>query len=129
MRSAAVPTSVGLCKADEVAAGTALQVEAGGLTLAVFNVDGEFYVTDDACTHGPGSLSEGYIDGDVVECNFHNGQFDIKTGEVVSPPCMIPVKTYPTVVEGGACSSRPIECSPRHTGSPFRPGMPTGGAR
>ena len=45
---------------------------------------------------GPGSLSEGYIDGDVVECNFHNGQFDIKTGEVVSPPCMIPVKTYPT---------------------------------
>ena len=53
------------------------------------------------CTHGPGSLSEGYIDGDVVECNFHNGQFDIKTGEVVSPPCMIPVKTYPTKVEDG----------------------------
>ncbi len=72
-----------------------------GLTVAVFNVDGQFYVTDDACTHGPGSLSEGFIDGDVVECNFHNGQFDIKTGEIVSPPCMIPVKTYPTTVEGG----------------------------
>ena len=40
--------------------------------------------------------------GDVVECNFHNGQFDIRTGEVVSPPCMIAVKTYPAVVEGGA---------------------------
>jgi nitrite reductase/ring-hydroxylating ferredoxin subunit len=49
----------------------------------------------------PGSLSEGYIECDVVECNFHNGQFNIKTGEVVSPPCMIPVKTYPTVVENG----------------------------
>ena len=73
-----------------------------GLTVAVFNVDGQFYVTDDACTHGPGSLSEGFIDGDVVECNFHNGQFDIKTGEIVSPPCMIPVKTYPATVEGGA---------------------------
>ena len=72
-----------------------------GLTVAVFNLEGTFYVTDDACTHGPGSLSEGYIDGDVIECNFHNGQFDIKTGEVVSPPCMIPVKTYPAVVEGG----------------------------
>ena len=71
------------------------------MTVAVFNVDGQFYVTDDACTHGPGSLSEGFIDGDVVECNFHNGQFDIKTGEIVSPPCMIPVKTYPTKVEGG----------------------------
>ena len=98
---AAVPTRVELCKADQVAAGTALRVEAGGVTVAVFNVDGTFYVTDDACTHGPGSLSEGFIDGDVVECNFHNGQFDIKTGEVVSPPCMIPVRTYPTVVEGG----------------------------
>jgi nitrite reductase/ring-hydroxylating ferredoxin subunit len=97
----AVPTRVELCKADQVAAGTALRVEAAGLTVAVFNIEGQFYVTDDACTHGPGSLSEGYIDGDVIECNFHNGQFDIKTGEVVAPPCMIPVKTYPATVEGG----------------------------
>jgi len=81
-------------------AGNAIKVEAGDLTLAVYNVDGEFFVTDDACTHGPGSLSEGYIDGDVVECNFHNGQFNIKTGEVVAPPCMIPVKTYRVVVDG-----------------------------
>ena len=94
-------TRVELCKADDVAAGTALRVEAGGVVVAVFNIEGEFYVIDDACTHGPGSLSEGYIDGDVIECNFHNGQFDIKTGEVVSPPCMIPVKTYPAVVEDG----------------------------
>ena len=94
-------TRVELCKAEDVAAGTALRVEAGGVTVAVFNLEGEFYVIDDACTHGPGSLSEGYIDGDVVECNFHNGQFDIKTGEVVSPPCMIPVKTYPTKIEDG----------------------------
>jgi biphenyl 2,3-dioxygenase ferredoxin component len=101
-KSKPVPTRVELCKADDVAPGSALRVEAAGLTVAVFNVDGQFYVTDDACTHGPGSLSEGFIDGDVVECNFHNGQFDIKTGEVVSPPCMVPVKTYPASVEGGA---------------------------
>ena len=90
-----------LCSPDDVPEGSALRVEAGTLTLAVFNVGGEFYVTDDNCTHGPGSLSEGYIEGDVVECNFHNGQFNIKTGEVVAPPCMIPVKTYPVVVENG----------------------------
>jgi nitrite reductase/ring-hydroxylating ferredoxin subunit len=96
-----VPSRVELCKADDVAVGTALKVETAGLAVAVFNLDGEFYVTDDNCTHGPGSLSEGYIDGDVIECNFHNGQFNIKTGEVVSPPCMVPVKTYPAMVEGG----------------------------
>jgi len=90
-----------LCAADEVAPGTAIKVEAGDLVVAVFNVDGAFYVIDDQCTHGPGSLCEGYIDGDVVECNFHNGQFNIRTGEVVSPPPMEPVRAYPTVVEGG----------------------------
>jgi biphenyl 2,3-dioxygenase ferredoxin component len=90
-----------LCSTDDIAPGNAVRVEAGGLTLAVYNVEGEYFVTDDLCTHGPGSLSEGYIDGDVVECNFHNGQFNIKTGEVVSPPCMVPVKTYKTTVENG----------------------------
>ena len=90
-----------LCGTDEVATGTAIKVETSDLTLAVYNLNGEFYVTDDTCTHGPGSLSEGYIDGDVIECNFHNGQFNIRTGEVVSPPCMVPVKTYRTVVEDG----------------------------
>ena len=92
-----------LCSTDEVAPGTALKVEVenGDLTLAVFNIEGQFYVTDDLCTHGPGSLSEGYIEDDIVECNFHNGQFNIRTGEVVLPPCMVPVKTYPvTVVDG-----------------------------
>ena len=90
-----------VCSADEIAPGNALKVESGDLVLAVFNVDGEYFVTDDLCTHGPGSLAEGYIDGDVVECNFHNGQFNIKTGEVVSPPCMVPIKTYKTMVVDG----------------------------
>jgi nitrite reductase/ring-hydroxylating ferredoxin subunit len=90
-----------LCAAADIAPGSALKVEIDDLALAVFNVGGEFFVTDDLCTHGPGSLSEGYIDGDIVECNFHNGQFNIRTGEVVSPPCMVAVKTYPVaVIEG-----------------------------
>jgi biphenyl 2,3-dioxygenase ferredoxin component len=92
---------IDLCSTAEVAPGTAIRVESGGLALAVYNVDGEFFVTDDACTHGPGLLSEGFIEGDVVECNFHNGQFNIKTGEVVSPPCMVPIKTYKAVVDNG----------------------------
>ena len=96
-----MPNRIDLCSAAEVAPGTALKVETGELALAVFNVGGEFFVTDDMCTHGPGSLSEGYIEGDVVECNFHNGQFNIKTGAVVAPPCMVPVKTYKTLVENG----------------------------
>jgi len=92
---------IDLCSATDVTPGNALKVENGDLVLAVFNVDGAYSVTDDLCTHGPGSLSEGYIEDDVVECNFHNGQFNIKTGVVVSPPCMVPIKTYTTMVVDG----------------------------
>jgi nitrite reductase/ring-hydroxylating ferredoxin subunit len=69
-----MPTKIELCNASDVAVGTVLKVERDDLTLAVFNIDGEYFVTDDHCTHGPGSLSEGFVEGDVVECNFHGGQ-------------------------------------------------------
>ena len=96
-----MPSRIELCKVEDVAVGGVIKIEAAGLTVAVYNLEGEFCVTDDHCTHGPGSLSEGFIDGDLVECNFHQGVFNIRTGEVVAPPCMVPVKTYTTVVEGG----------------------------
>jgi nitrite reductase/ring-hydroxylating ferredoxin subunit len=89
-----------VCKTSDVDEGAAIKVEAAGLVLAIFNLNGAFYATDDACTHGPGSLSEGMITDGVVECDFHGGAFDIRTGEVAEPPCMFPVKTYPTLVEG-----------------------------
>lgn len=90
-----------LCRTDEIDVGKAIKVEKSGASLAVFNLDGEFFVTDDACTHGPGSLSEGCIVGDHVECDFHNGAFNIRTGAVVTPPCMIPLRTYPVRIEAG----------------------------
>ncbi len=99
-------TTLALCSTSEVPEGGALKVERDGLIVAVFNLGGRFFVTDDTCTHGPGSLSEGEIDCDdaVVECNFHNGAFNIMTGEVVAPPCMIPLRTYRvSVVDGQVC--------------------------
>lgn len=96
---AAAGEKLELCKTSEVDEGSAIKVEKGDLVLAVFNLNGAYYVMDDICSHGPGSLSEGFISGETVECDFHNGSFNIKTGEVVEPPCMIPQKTYKTIVE------------------------------
>lgn len=96
-----------LCRIEDVPLGTGLKVEKEGLILAVFNVDGEFYVTDDLCTHGPGSLSEGFLDGDVIECNFHQGAFNVRTGAVALPPCIVPLKTYKTTVENGIVCIEP----------------------
>ena len=58
---------VALCAISDVAPGCALRVESGGCVYAVFNVEGAIHVTQDECTHGPGSLSEGYIHDDEVE--------------------------------------------------------------
>lgn len=90
-----------VCNIKEVEPGQAIKVEKEGVCLAVFNLEGEFFVTDDLCTHGPGSLSEGCIIGDAVECNFHNGVFDIRTGVVLSPPCVTPLRTYPVQISLG----------------------------
>lgn len=92
---------ISVCKAAEVDTGKAIKIEKNGLTLAVFNIGGEYFVTDDNCTHGPGSLSEGEITGEVVECDFHNGAFNVRTGEPVAPPCMIPLKVYETRIDDG----------------------------
>lgn len=96
-------TRIRLCAINDVDFGGALRVEMDELeaAVAVFNIEGNIYVIDDLCTHGPGSLSEGYIDGHEIECDFHNGRFDLRTGEVTAPPCMIPIRTYKVVLEGG----------------------------
>lgn len=96
-----MPSRIELCKVEDVPAGEVRKVETANLTFAVYNLGGEFCVTDDACTHGPGSMSEGFVDGDVIECNFHQGRFNIRTGAVVGPPCMIPIKTYKAIVDNG----------------------------
>ena len=96
-----------LCDTAEVPEGAAIKVERDGLILAVFNLGGRFFVTDDTCTHGPGSLSESDIDGEIVECNFHNGAFHIPTGRVEAPPCMIPLRTYVVSVSDGQVCIEP----------------------
>jgi nitrite reductase/ring-hydroxylating ferredoxin subunit len=93
-----------LCDTGDVPEGGALGVEIDEYLLAVFNVGGSFHVTDNNCTHGPGMLAEGYLEGRVVECDFHGGRFDVVTGEVMAPPCMVPVRTYRTIVEDGKVS-------------------------
>ncbi|MBI4641820.1 MAG: Rieske 2Fe-2S domain-containing protein, partial [Candidatus Tectomicrobia bacterium] len=55
---------------------------------------------DDTCTHEEASLSEGEVWGEVIECPKHGARFDLRTGEVVSLPAVLPVATYEVKVEG-----------------------------
>ena len=93
---------VRLCNLAEVTPGTVKRIEVTGFPpLAVYNVDGTYYVTDDTCTHGQASLAEGYIDGDIIECPFHAGRYCIRTGEAVGFPAVVPIRTYTVTITDG----------------------------
>jgi len=95
---------VPLCGVSDVAPGCALRAEVDGRVYAVFNVEGAIHVTQDDCTHGPGSLSEGYVLDDEVECPFHQGRFHIASGKATCAPATDPIKVWKVqVVEGKVC--------------------------
>lgn len=104
-------TKVVLMNADELATGEMTRRIVGGLPpLNIYNIDGEFYATEDQCSHGMANLSEGELDGDVVECPWHGGAFYVKTGEPAERPCTVPVKTFEVTNEGGKLMVRvPLE--------------------
>lgn len=91
---------IALCETGEVFEGTGKRVEVAGYApLAVFNVDGEFHVTDDTCTHGAASLADGWLEGDQVECPWHAGKFCVRTGEARAFPAESPIRVYACKVE------------------------------
>ena len=95
-----------LCAADDIVEGEMLQVRVDGYEpFAVYHVAGNFFVTEDTCTHGKASLAdEGELEDHVVTCTWHDGQFDIRTGEPCAMPCTKPIRTYPvTIVDGAVC--------------------------
>lgn len=92
-----------LCGVSEVGPGEMLRVDQAGVQpLAVFNVDGGFFVTSNVCTHNVAMLTEGYLEGDIVECPLHGGCFNVKTGAATSFPCEKPLQTFPAIVDGDA---------------------------
>lgn len=76
-------------------------VVVNGTNVAVFNVGGQFHATSNVCTHQFALLSEGYVDGDVIECPLHQGRFSILTGAPEGDPVTQPIQVYPVRVEDG----------------------------
>jgi p-cumate 2,3-dioxygenase ferredoxin subunit len=94
-RHPADPSLVRICAAADVPDDEPLKVELDGrAAIAVYQVQGAFYATDDLCSHGEASLSEGIIEDFQILCPFHMGGFDVRTGEVMAPPCQVPIRAY-----------------------------------
>lgn len=92
---------VKVARVDEIPPGTVKAFELDFDRVAVVNLDGEFYAISDICTHEHAYLSEGEIIDGTIECPLHGSRFDIRTGQVLALPAVLPLKTYPVKVENG----------------------------
>jgi nitrite reductase (NADH) small subunit/3-phenylpropionate/trans-cinnamate dioxygenase ferredoxin subunit len=84
----------------EVPPGEMMTVEVDGQEIVLANLEGEIVAFGNECTHRGGPLSDGILMGDVVECPWHSGQFNVRSGEVVGAPADCPIRTYEVRVEG-----------------------------
>jgi 3-phenylpropionate/trans-cinnamate dioxygenase ferredoxin subunit len=91
-------THIKVCNVSDLQPGEAIRVDAEP-PIAVFNVDNNFYATEDTCTHMQASLAEGYVDEDVVECILHMAKFNIRTGAALTYPATRSLRTYPVAIE------------------------------
>ena len=79
---------------------TVVAVEHGGDEIALYWIDGAAYATANVCTHAFARLSEGFLDGDCIECPIHQALFNVKSGEAIAGPATEPIKTYSCRIDG-----------------------------
>jgi len=80
--------------------GKPVKVEKDGKTICVARVGDEVFAVDDTCSHSDASLAEGDVTGFKIECWLHGAEFDLRTGEALTPPAVAPLHTYCVHVDG-----------------------------
>ncbi|WP_223690575.1 non-heme iron oxygenase ferredoxin subunit [Leifsonia poae] len=84
-----------VCTADELVIDQASRVVVDGVPIAlVKDAAGDIHAIGDTCTHGEISLSEGFVEGDTLECWAHGSQFSLLTGKPVNLPAYEPVPVF-----------------------------------
>lgn len=84
---------------SELAPGDMKAVQVEGLDIAIYRVGDDVYVTQGMCTHGDAILADGLLDGNEVECPYHSGIFDVRTGEPLDGPVTVPLRVFPVRLE------------------------------
>jgi nitrite reductase/ring-hydroxylating ferredoxin subunit len=82
--------------------GEVLGLNVNQLRIALYRIEGTVYATSNVCTHEFALLSDGYLDGDCIECPLHQALFHVPTGEVRSAPAEKPIETYSTKEENNS---------------------------
>lgn len=77
-----------------------VRIEKNGESICVTRIGDEVFAVNDVCSHSEASLSEGEVSDFKIECWLHGAEFDLRTGEALTPPAVAPIKTYPVTVDG-----------------------------
>jgi nitrite reductase/ring-hydroxylating ferredoxin subunit len=85
---------------DELPPGRMRRVDVGKQRILLANVAGQFYATDDTCTHEDASLSSGFLKDEWVQCPLHGSRFNVRTGEAVDEPAEVNLGTYAVRIDG-----------------------------
>lgn len=70
------------------------------IDIAIYDVNGEYFASDNKCTHGAARLSDGFLEGNQIECPLHQGRFDVCHGKALCAPLTTDLRIYPLKVEG-----------------------------
>lgn len=89
-----------VARVGDVPPGQAVFLDVQDEEIALCNVNGQIWAVANACSHDGGTLSEGALLGNQIECPRHGARFDVRTGEVKALPAVVPIPTYPVLVEG-----------------------------
>ncbi|MEY2768589.1 MAG: hypothetical protein RL359_225 [Actinomycetota bacterium] len=87
-------------KLSDLTVGKPIKIEKDGRAICVARVGDEVFAVDDTCSHSDASLSEGDVTDFKIECWLHGAEFDLRTGEALTPPAVAPLKTYSVSVDG-----------------------------
>ena len=94
-----MPNFVRVASTTDLKPGTAMAVEANGIYISIYNVEGKIYATHNTCLHQGGPLSEGVLEGEIITCPWHMWEYNVRTGEKVGNSSL-KVATYPVEVVG-----------------------------
>lgn len=101
MSGAAREDWVSVALRADLATGAMIGVAFGDYQIALYDVAGEVFATDNLCTHAHAVLTDGTLQGEIVECPLHGGRFSVRDGKGLGPPIPCDLKTYPVrVIEG-----------------------------
>jgi nitrite reductase/ring-hydroxylating ferredoxin subunit/uncharacterized membrane protein len=74
--------------------GTPVVVEVGRVPVLLVRHNGTIHAVQEWCPHAGGPLSQGKIDGDVVECPWHQSRFCLADGAPLQGPAAVPLRTF-----------------------------------